>query len=76
MEASLDGVVLLFKIIIHGGKVGSQCHNFYVKKYRGKSLSLMGPQCQNMCKKILNRNKTKKEKPSVNYSDDFVFDLF
>lgn len=27
-------------------------------------------------KKILNRNKTKKEKPSVNYSDDFVFDLF
>lgn len=26
--------------------------------------------------KILNKNKTKKEKPSVNYSDDFVFDLF
>lgn len=40
MEASLDGVVLLFKIIIHGGKVGSQCHNFYVEKYRGKSLFL------------------------------------
>lgn len=40
MEASLDGVVLLFKIIIHGEKVGSQCHNFYVEKYRGKSLSL------------------------------------
>lgn len=27
-------------------------------------------------KKILNINKTKKGKPSVNYSDDFVLDLF
>lgn len=80
MKAFLNVVVLLLKISIHGGKVESQCHNFYVEKYRGKSLSLQGTQCQNMSKKkkiiiIKQKKKTKREKPSVNYSDDFVFDL-
>lgn len=58
------------------GKWGHNAIIFTQKNIEENHYLYRGLNVKTCAKKILNRNKTKKEKPLVNYSDDFVFDLF